>query len=692
MCFMKRNVLIVDDKEINRKILAKVLEDDYNIITADNGRTALDVLGSDENNISAILLDLIMPVMDGYEFLKIIKNDPLYAPIPVVVTTVRNSTETELEALRLGASDFILKPYIPSVIKCRVQNLISLRETAMFATVVEKDMLTGIYNKEAFYEKASYMMRSNPDAHYTIIAADIEKFNLINEVFGMAQGDVILMFIAGLLGEAAESFNGFCARINADNFVVLVPGDGETAKSFIVPLLPRIKAYDSDVALIVRFGIYPVEDMSIPANIMCDRARLAAKSLKKQFGSYYAFYDDTLRSKMMEEQEITLYMQTALDENQFTVYFQPKCSLKSGRVVGAEALVRWNHPQKGFLAPATFIPIFEKNGFVTTLDVFVIEFVCRWMRGWLDSGNEFVPVSVNLSRIDVLNPRFPGVIMKIIEKYHLSTEHLRLEITESAYTSQSQQLIKNVTELKNMGFKVEMDDFGTGYSSLSMLDELPIDTLKLDWSFLKDKNNGVDKRNFIAYIISMAKWLKLEVVAEGVETKEQATFLRNSGCDCAQGYYFAKPLPSADFEKYLKKSMSVDDEKELFDFEPIVSQEDIWNPLSHYNSYFASGICPLVIVDAADDRIKPIKYNDKFISELSLDSDSVYDENVDFTDFIPENARADVVNAIKKAIRQPSEFEIIADDGENGGKIRVYGKMLRKDTERALFLCSINRC
>jgi EAL domain-containing protein (putative c-di-GMP-specific phosphodiesterase class I) len=285
---------------------------------------------------------------------------------------------------------------------------------------------------------------------------------------------------------------------------------------------------------------------------MCDRAVMAANSIKGNYDVDIAYYDDSFREKMLYEQQITNYMEEALKTKQFQVYFQPKYQLESEKMAGAEALVRWIHPEEGFMSRGEFIPLFEKNGFITELDTFVWEETCRKIALWIETYGKYVPVSVNVSRKDIYKQDLPILLLNIVHKYGLEPKHLHLEITESAYTENPEQLISVVGKLKEEGFVIEMDDFGSGYSSLNMLAELPIDILKLDMKFVQNKGPHSKNESIMSCMIELAKKIDLIVVAEGVEEQKQIDMLREMKCDIVQGYYFSKPLPADDFEKRLE--------------------------------------------------------------------------------------------------------------------------------------------
>lgn len=544
--FSRKKILVVEDNELNRKMLCDILSPVYDVIEAENGQKALDILKEYGEGLSLILLDIVMPVMDGYTFLSVVKADSTYSSIPVIVTTQNDGEADEVAALSYGASDFVAKPYRPLIILHRVASIINLRETASMMNMMQYDRLSGLYSKEFFYQKVRTVLMSNPGIQYDIICSDIENFKLINDVFGVSTGDKLLCTVAEVYKESQE-YNGICGRLNADRFACMVERQHYTNAMF-QEKIEKINEKMELSSIVIKWGIYTIRNYTIPVDQMCDRALLAAQSIKGQYGKYFAEYDDKLRDLLLREQAITDSMESALNQNQFRVYLQPKYRIKDGLMVGAEALVRWIHPKWGFQSPAEFIPLFEKNGFITKLDQFVWEEACAFMREWDDKGYAPISVSVNVSRADIYNADITDILTGIIQKYDLPPSRLHLEITESAYTENPKQIIDTVAHLRELGFIIEMDDFGTGYSSLNMLNEMPIDLLKLDMKFIQNETAKSDSKGILHFIINLARWMKLGVVAEGVETREQLDFLSENGCDYVQGYYFSKPLPEDEFE------------------------------------------------------------------------------------------------------------------------------------------------
>ena len=551
---MTRRVLVVDDSRLNRLLLSRILSDDYEVLQAENGLDAIDILRGSGETISAVLLDIIMPVMDGYEVLSQMRADDKMSMIPVIVATSDTDVDAEVRCLSLGANDVIIKPYNPVIIRHRLWNTINLRETAAIINQFEKDILTGVYSKEFFYKKAEFLINVNPRHRYDIVCCDVERFKLINDLFGGATGDALLKHLAQQLLRGMNGM-GLCGRIGADKFACLLPHREKYDGEWFAEEIRAVNEFPISIYINVCYGIYVIDDTSLPISTMCDRALTACDSIKGKYGSDFAYYDDGFRQKALNEQFIVDGMKTGLIEKQFQVYYQPKYSLQTEEVVGAEALVRWIHPERGFLSPADFIPIFEKNGFITDLDVYVWDTACSHLRAWIDAGNKPLPVSVNVSRTDIYNPELEHILVGLLQKHRLEPGLLHLEITETAYTEDAEQLINTVARLKELGFLIEMDDFGKGYSSLNMLADLPINILKLDMSFIVEAEND-RRKNILSVIIYLAHKLGLPVVAEGVETSAQKLTLREMGCGFAQGFYYAKPMPKEEFEAHLKRAAS----------------------------------------------------------------------------------------------------------------------------------------
>lgn len=549
---IRRSILVVDDEEINRLILVNLLKKEYDILTAPNGEEALKIMRTSRHRISVILLDLKMPKMDGYAVLIAMRDDPVLSKIPVIVTTSSEGDEDEIRALSLGASDFVTKPYNQQIIKYRISNTIKLAESTALINMAEHDELTGLYNREFFYMYSQELMIEHPDSAYDIIAIDIDNFKLFNDLYGRSTGDDILKDIADAMQDEVHVREGIVGRTEADHFLILLPRRKDIDYQTYLPnLFQGTKKHISGTPIQLRFGIFEVADRSVPVSIMCDRAFMASDSVKGQYDTRPVHYDESMRRTLLDEQLLSSSLEKALEEKQFITYFQPKYRIADGKLAGAEALVRWKHPERGLIPPGLFIPLFERNGQVSSLDRYVWDSASAHVRSWIDRFGKSVPVSVNISRVDVYEPLLPEVLDRIISSHGLTPENIYLEITESAYMRDPDQLIDIVSKLKKKGFIIEMDDFGSGYSSLNMLNKLPIDVLKLDLKFLEDDSVTEDNPGLLTYIMGIARWMKVRVVAEGVETQEQAELMKKIGCDYIQGYYYSKPLPPEEFEKKL---------------------------------------------------------------------------------------------------------------------------------------------
>ncbi|MGE4213650.1 MAG: EAL domain-containing protein [Anaerotignaceae bacterium] len=557
----KKTILVVEENATNRKILCKILADKYEVLGTESGDQAFEILREKQKDISLVLFDIVASVIDGCTFLRKCKSIPMLATIPVVVIAQKNSEVDLLKALSSGAADFFIKPYKPEIIKYLVANIINLHETTTVVNNFENDVLTGIYTKETFNLRAKDLLQKNPDKQYDVVCMDIENFKLVNDMYGELEGDRLLCFVADCFEKIIKHKGGYSGRLGSDVFVGILPWFGQNYQVEMVDVVNEaLASYPLNMKIVVKFGIYQHGGLTLTIRAMCDRAKLAVESIKGKYDVLYTFYNEEIGSRLQEEQQITSEMKRALEKKQFQVYFQPKYNLHNDKIAGAEALVRWTHPQKGIMPPASFIPLFERNGFITDLDRYVWDNTCKKIREWRDKGYKTVPISVNVSRTDIYNPVLPDILMQTVCKYGLTPEELHLEITETSYTENPKQIIHAVEHLKSLGFIIEMDDFGSGYSSLNMLNELPIDILKLDMKFIQNDCDERNNKNILSFIISLAKWLDLLVVAEGVETYEQVQRLRNMDCTYVQGYYYAKPMPSEDFENLLISSQ-IDDEE-----------------------------------------------------------------------------------------------------------------------------------
>ena len=421
------------------------------------------------------------------------------------------------------------------------RSVLALRYRAEF------DLLTDIWNMHTFYARTESLLREHPERRYSIIRMDIDRFKVINDLYGLKEGDKLLVFIADMLRDRLRK-EALYGRLGGDIFCICLAMPRERILALIREFSEGLAAYPLPYKIVPSFGICEVDNISTPINVLCDWANLALKTIKGNYMKRYAFYDGKLREKILEEKAIENQMHEALLQGQFQLYLQPKVHIPSSRIIGAEGLVRWNHPTEGLLPPARFIPLFERNGFITRLDEYIWEQTCIAIRRWLDQGLTPVPVSVNMSRMHIHDPRLREKLTGLVQHYDIPPALLELEITESAFLENERALLRAMQTLREDGFRFSMDDFGAGYSSLNMLKSMPVDYIKIDRGFLNEVVATERGKTVIRFSIALARQMDIKVIAEGVETEQQAAFLMQAGCSVAQGYLYARALPVPDFE------------------------------------------------------------------------------------------------------------------------------------------------
>lgn len=553
-------ILVVDDQPVNRLILRKILERDYRVIEAGNGKQALKILDKMDGEISAVVLDLVMPEMDGYEMLDCMTNDFRYHNIPILVTTGDSDKENENNCLKAGAWDFITKPINKETLRLRLQNVIGRSQynnQNYERYLAEHDRLTGLYNRVKFFEETKKLVNKNEEKEYVFLRVDLDRFRLYNSFFGESEGDRLLIYFADKIKEIIKQFdNAIFGRIESDIFGICCCYDKKGIQYMQQEIIADLADYNDTYYIEPSIGVYIIEDRNISVEAMYDRATMAAESCKHKFMSYIGYYNERMTNRLVVEQEVMNEAQKALDEEQFVVYLQPKTNIHTEEYYGAEALVRWIHPEKGVISPGKFIPVFESNGFIGRLDHYMWEHTCKLLRKWIDEGLNPSPVSVNVSRANMYNLNLVDSLKELIEKYQIPAKLLQLELTESAFMDDQDMMINKVKDLQKNGFTVLMDDFGSGYSSLNTLKDIPVDILKVDMKFL---GTGVDterSERILASVVNMAAWLDLAVIVEGVETREQRNFLDSIGCEYVQGYYYARPMPWEEYEGILKNTQN----------------------------------------------------------------------------------------------------------------------------------------
>ena len=546
-------VLIVDSDADSRAFLCDALRAHYQVVEAASGSEARLAIYAHKDDLDLILLDMSLADGESARILKRVNEDPVLMHIPVI--TMSGSPEDEIYALNNGAMDYIERPCrLPGVALARVRHSIELSENRNIIRSTERDQLTGLYNKDFFFNYADQYDTYHRELEMDAIVLNISHFHMINERHGKAYGDDVLRRVGDKLKAFLSNDGAIACRRDGDTFLIYCPHRDDYQR-----ILDAITSgMDSKVRL--RMGVYPNVDKHLDVERRFDRAKLASDTIRGSFTKTVALYDDKLRKSEIYTEQLLDDFPRAIEQKEFVVYYQPKFAIQATMPVlnSAEALVRWKHPQLGMINPSDFIPLFESNGLIRRLDSYVWREVAAQMRDWKDRLGVCVPVSVNVSRIDMFDNDLVENMKALMKEFDLSPDEFLLEITESAYTQDSEQIIAMVKELRREGFHIEIDDFGSGYSSLNMISSLPMDALKLDMEFMRNAFKERKNTKMLDAVIDIAYSLEMPTIAEGVETAEQMFALKEMGCDVVQGFYFSKPLPPEEYERFLieKKNRS----------------------------------------------------------------------------------------------------------------------------------------
>ena len=558
---LKRRVLVVDDEAINRRLMEKIISDKYEVLQAADGEEALEIIKANRATLSLVLLDLLMPKLNGYELMKILKADESLKQIPVIVLTSEKNAEVEL--LNMGAADFLQKPYdAPEVILARINHTISLYDSINIINATQTDPLTDLFHKEYFIEYVQMIDQYYPNRAMDAIAVNISRFHIFNEMNGRASGNELLKALGQAIRKCASARKGIACRNAADRFYLYIVHE-ENPEKIRRMIIDGISHILKDAESRVNLGVYPNANTNPDLPKRFDCALLACNSIRSDYNSFISFYDAEMYRRETFTEKLVADFDDAIKQKQFIVNYQPKFDVtgETPRLTSAEALVRWKHPELGMISLGLFIPFFEENGLIQKLDRYVWQEVADQVAVWKKEFGISIPISINVSRIDIMNPGLVDEIKNMVEKAGVTTDDLYLEITESAYTEDSDRIVEAVEKLRDLGFKIEMDDFGTGYSSLNVLSILPIDVLKLDMDFIKSLEANPKSIRLIELVIDIARFLNASVVVEGVESKEQYEILKKAGVNIIQGYYFSPPVDSKGFENFIKERIEYDNSR-----------------------------------------------------------------------------------------------------------------------------------
>lgn len=528
----------------------------------------------------------------------------------------------------------------------------------------ELDSLTGLLRYGPFFEKARQFLEQRPSEPFFMIAIDIEHFKLFNEWYGEEEGDRFLIKISQYLKMTEATHDTIAGYMGGDDFVIIQPQDAELLKELEYEINCYARQFGGNAGFLPAFGIYSIEDRQLSVSTMYDRAIIALNSVKGKYTKRIGWYDPGMKRKMENDQVLLSEIQRALENNEFIFYAQPQCNMLTGKIIGMESLVRWEHPSRGMISPGEFIPLLEQNGFITHLDVYIWEMVCKQLSTWLKAGIKPVPVSVNMSRMDLYGINVVETFKGLIEEYEIEPKYLEIEITESAYAEDYDLIRKVVEDLRRVGFPVFMDDFGSGYSSLNMLKDVNVDVIKIDTKFL-DMNESSIKRGMgiLETIVRMARVMQFKVVAEGIEEKKQADFLINIGCIYGQGYYYYKPMSVTEIEELLRNDNNLDyrgiQDRQLKQ----LKLEDLFNEDIASEAMLNNMLGAMALYEVYEDHCEVLKVNEEYYritGDNPVDASErrrfllqkVYKDDVDWVLRIFENAYKNPVQGAEGIFRR----------------------------------------
>jgi diguanylate cyclase (GGDEF)-like protein len=568
-------VMMIDDEPITIEVLREFLDEAgyCNFVDTSNPEEAMQLISSERPDV--ILLDLMMPVVSGFDILASLGADEKYRHIPAIVLTSSTDPQTKLRALELGATDFLAKPVDSSELALRLRNTLAAK--AYQDRLTYFDSLTGLPNRQRFLDHLDWTLRQAQ--RYGRIGAllhiNIDRFKKINEALGPAVADVFLQAISKRLEQSVratdtitrsgeDNLHPHVSRVGGDEFaVLLVEMEKEEDAIHVATRLLEVTNMPFLIAgreifttCSIGISVFPAD--GIERNLLLQNAGVAMHFAKQQGGNSYRFYSSDLNERSLQYLGLQSDLHKAIERNGLQLYYQPKIDTASGRIAGAEVLVRWPHPERGLVAPDDFIPLAEETGLIVPLGAWVFAEACRNVVAWQAQGMTVPRIAVNVSGRQFTTPGFHQIVRDIIDQTGIDPQCMTIEVTESMLMQNANENIVLFKQLKAMGLHLSMDDFGTGYSSLSYLRRFPLDELKIDRSFLAelDSENNDDSGKLIIAIIALGHSLGLRIVAEGVETEAQFEFLREHDCDQCQGYFFSKPIPAPEFRILLGKQVT----------------------------------------------------------------------------------------------------------------------------------------
>ena len=566
--FASSTIMMVDDEPTTIDVLEMFLRGEgyENFVTTTDSPNAVALARRERPDV--LLLDLMMPEVGGLEILREIRNDEELKHLPIIILTSSTEPELKLEALELGATDLLAKPVDPSELALRLKNTLTAKRYQDQLTYY--DALTGLPNRRLFAEQLERTLQraSRTSADCALLHINLDRFKQINDVLGHKRGDILLQEVAKRLGRSIRVTDSLgssgvpeatnpLSRVGADEFSVLLPGMGKVdlASRVARRILKDLSTpFDLDgnatfVTASIGISFYPNDGDN--AETLLGSAVSATSHAKKRGCSNFEFYDPSLNLEAAERLKLENQLRQAVENKEIRVYYQPKVEINSRKIIGAEALMRWEHPELGFVGPEQFIPIAEEAGLIGALGEWILRTSCMQNQAWQSAGLPPISIAVNVSAMQFQGEGFVEVVANSLRASQMDPKYLVLELTESVIMENPDETVTMLNAIKEMGVRISVDDFGTGYSSFSSLKRFPIDELKIDRSFVQNIPDDKDDAAIANAIVLIAHTLGLTVVAEGVETEAQLEFLGGCGCDTYQGYLCSRPLPPEQFQRLL---------------------------------------------------------------------------------------------------------------------------------------------
>jgi len=483
------------------------------------------------------------------------------------------------------------------------------------------DPLTGLPRAKEFFQRVDAFVQDNAVEGYAMIAVDIEHFKLFNDWYGWKRGDAYLMDISTRLNGVSTILKGFSGYMGGDNFAVFIKHRPEFIDHMVKEIDDYINKIGNMAGFLPNLGLYFIKgEEKLSASAMYDRAVLALDEIKGNFTRRYNIYDDSMMQEIDREMSVLSEVQKGIERNEFVMFLQPQVHAITGHVVGAEVLVRWKNKEKGMIPPGYFIPVLEKNGFITNLDKYIWEEVCAWQKRRQDSGKELLPVSVNVSRVDAFSIDLVETFVKLTEKYDIPRSAIKIEITESTYVENDHKIGKVADDLRTAGFSVYLDDFGSGYSSLNMLKNVYVDALKIDMQFLDmNESNAKKGESIMESVINMARILRIPIIVEGVETEREIKSLTSMGCRYVQGFYYYKPMPVDEFETLLETTEVDYGGLKVKEVEQLHASE-FFDENVFTDTMLNNIVGAVAFYDVYDGKVELTRVNEQFYQVLHIDS------------------------------------------------------------------------